>query len=158
MTCKQCNSAAINPHLHGRQAGVDLDLCDVCYWRARAAQARAQASDELKRSEAFEFEGNRRQPQATSRVDELKITREELVALLKETAEGAARVAMEGAREGYESALPAQFARVAAAARAQAFEEAAKACDELARLYPDEGGAPDDCAAAIRALATKDAK
>lgn len=42
-----------------------------------------------------------------------------------------------------------------AQARVRAFEEAARTCDELARLYQDEGGAPDDCAAAIRALAAK---
>lgn len=34
--CKRCSSHAINPTLHGRQPGVDLDLCDVCYWRMRA--------------------------------------------------------------------------------------------------------------------------
>ena len=31
-----CGSYAINPHKHGREDGVDLDLCDVCYWRKRA--------------------------------------------------------------------------------------------------------------------------
>ena len=31
-----CGSYAINPHEHGREDGVDLDLCDVCYWRKRA--------------------------------------------------------------------------------------------------------------------------
>jgi len=36
-SCKTCYSYAINPHTHGREAGVDLDLCDVCYWRKRAA-------------------------------------------------------------------------------------------------------------------------
>lgn len=34
--CKRCLSYAINPHCHGRESGVDLDLCDVCYWRKRA--------------------------------------------------------------------------------------------------------------------------
>ena len=29
-----CGSYAINPDHHGRQ-GDHLDLCDVCYWRAR---------------------------------------------------------------------------------------------------------------------------
>jgi hypothetical protein len=33
--CK-CGSFAINPQCHGRDPGVDLDLCDVCYWRVRA--------------------------------------------------------------------------------------------------------------------------
>ncbi len=36
MTCKKCGSFAINPNLHEREPGVDLDLCDVCYWRVRA--------------------------------------------------------------------------------------------------------------------------
>jgi len=31
-----CGSHAINPHSYGREPGVDLDLCDVCYWRTRA--------------------------------------------------------------------------------------------------------------------------
>jgi hypothetical protein len=35
-SCKRCGSLAINPHLHGRVKGVDLELCDVCYWRKRA--------------------------------------------------------------------------------------------------------------------------
>lgn len=34
--CKICGSYAINPEEHGREAGKDLDLCDVCYWRKRA--------------------------------------------------------------------------------------------------------------------------
>ncbi len=34
--CRCCQSHAINPEHHGRVAGVDLDLCDVCYWRKRA--------------------------------------------------------------------------------------------------------------------------
>lgn len=36
MKCKKCGSYAINPTAHGREPGIDLDLCDVCYWRARA--------------------------------------------------------------------------------------------------------------------------
>ena len=36
MQCSRCKSFGINPHLHGREVGVDLDLCDVCYWRKRA--------------------------------------------------------------------------------------------------------------------------
>lgn len=36
MACKNCGSYAINPHLHGRTDDVDLNLCDVCYWRTRA--------------------------------------------------------------------------------------------------------------------------
>lgn len=34
--CKICGSFAICPGHHGRTEGVDLDLCDVCYWRKRA--------------------------------------------------------------------------------------------------------------------------
>jgi hypothetical protein len=34
--CKNCGSYAISPNLHGRKPGVDMDLCDVCYWRKRA--------------------------------------------------------------------------------------------------------------------------
>lgn len=33
---KGCGSYAVNPEHHGRTYGVDLDLCDVCYWRKRA--------------------------------------------------------------------------------------------------------------------------
>ena len=33
---KLCGSYAINDRAHGREAGVDLDLCDVCYWRKRS--------------------------------------------------------------------------------------------------------------------------
>lgn len=32
MTCKRCNSYAINHHCHGRDESRE-DLCDVCYWR-----------------------------------------------------------------------------------------------------------------------------
>lgn len=35
-TCKICGSYAINDSQNGRTRGVDLDLCDVCYWRQRA--------------------------------------------------------------------------------------------------------------------------
>ena len=35
MRCVRCYSYAINHALHGRD-GSDGDLCDVCYWRARA--------------------------------------------------------------------------------------------------------------------------
>ena len=37
--CTRCRSGAINPSDHGRTDGVDLDLCDVCYWRKRAESA-----------------------------------------------------------------------------------------------------------------------
>ena len=34
--CTECGSYAINHHCHGRD-GSDPELCDVCYWRKRAA-------------------------------------------------------------------------------------------------------------------------
>jgi len=37
---KGCGSYAVNPEHHGRTYGVDLDLCDVCYWRKRAPEPR----------------------------------------------------------------------------------------------------------------------
>ena len=42
---KRCHSYAINPHLHGREKGVDLDLCDVCYWRKRAEAKKSKGSE-----------------------------------------------------------------------------------------------------------------
>jgi hypothetical protein len=36
MNCKRCGSFAINPEHHGRIPNIDLDLCDVCYWRKQA--------------------------------------------------------------------------------------------------------------------------
>ena len=38
MSMCKCGSYAINHHAHGRD-GSDGDLCDVCYWRKRAASA-----------------------------------------------------------------------------------------------------------------------
>jgi len=38
--CKRCGSFAVNPHLHGREKGKDLHLCDVCYWRKRAESSK----------------------------------------------------------------------------------------------------------------------
>lgn len=37
--CRLCRSYAINPHMYDREPGVDLDLCDVCYWKTRAEQS-----------------------------------------------------------------------------------------------------------------------
>lgn len=54
-TCRVCRSHAINPHLHGRTEAVDLDLCDVCYWRSRAE---AQA-EELKALRGYLLEEHR---------------------------------------------------------------------------------------------------
>ena len=49
MRCVRCYSYAINHAQHGRD-GSDGDLCDVCYWRARAeypaAAARVPLTDE----------------------------------------------------------------------------------------------------------------
>jgi hypothetical protein len=36
--CKICGGYAVTPHLHGREPGVNLDLCDVCYWRKHAKE------------------------------------------------------------------------------------------------------------------------
>jgi hypothetical protein len=41
MKCAQCQSCAINPHLHGRD-DTRLDLCDVCWWRNRAEAAQSR--------------------------------------------------------------------------------------------------------------------
>lgn len=46
MRCKRCGSYAINPHCHGREEDIDLDLCDVCYWRKRAEQAIQKLADQ----------------------------------------------------------------------------------------------------------------
>ena len=40
--CKLCGSYAINPHSHGRDPKADVNLCDVCYWRVRAARAQEE--------------------------------------------------------------------------------------------------------------------
>ena len=42
MRCVRCYSYAINHAQHGRD-GSDGDLCDVCYWRARAEYPAAPA-------------------------------------------------------------------------------------------------------------------
>lgn len=39
MKCNQCGSSAINDNMHGREKGIDLDYCDVCYWRFRAEKS-----------------------------------------------------------------------------------------------------------------------
>lgn len=49
-----CGSYAINQHLHGRMLGVDLDLCDVCYWRKRAAVV-AMSDEQIILTLAAEF-------------------------------------------------------------------------------------------------------
>ncbi len=52
--CKQCGSFAINPSAHGRADGVDLDLCDVCYWRTRYDKLAAEQLDDLAQAEIHE--------------------------------------------------------------------------------------------------------
>ena len=42
--CKTCGSHAINPK--DRELGDALDLCDVCYWRARYADCRRKTLEE----------------------------------------------------------------------------------------------------------------
>lgn len=41
--CKECSSCAINPGRLGRDM-LDLDLCDVCYWRVRAERLQAEVN------------------------------------------------------------------------------------------------------------------
>ena len=45
--CSRCGSAAINPFSHGRDPAKDLHLCDVCYWRERAEEGRAEDLEEI---------------------------------------------------------------------------------------------------------------
>lgn len=49
-TCIRCGSHAINHHHHGRD-GSRPDLCDVCYWRAKAEEL--QAAPKSNAGEAF---------------------------------------------------------------------------------------------------------
>lgn len=42
MKCKRCFSHAINEHMHGRTKGRNVDLCDVCYWRAEYDSVQAE--------------------------------------------------------------------------------------------------------------------
>jgi len=48
--CERCGSYAINEHSHGRIKGVNLQLCDVCYWRAiaEALEIKLQQQGEVK--------------------------------------------------------------------------------------------------------------
>lgn len=46
--CK-CGSFAINEHAHGRIKGKHSDLCDVCYWREEAKQARREGWEQAAR-------------------------------------------------------------------------------------------------------------
>lgn len=65
MTCKICNSHAINHDKHGRD-GSDPDLCDVCYWRKRAAVFRPispsfamfRVGDLVSKPKGYSFDGN----------------------------------------------------------------------------------------------------
>lgn len=42
-TCNDCaHICGEECGLHGREAGIDLDLCDVCYWRKRAEERDAE--------------------------------------------------------------------------------------------------------------------
>jgi hypothetical protein len=49
-----CASHAINPHRHGREPDVDLDLCDVCYWRKRAVDWRKWPGEKPKNDDPIE--------------------------------------------------------------------------------------------------------
>jgi len=48
-----CGSHAVNPHLHGREPGADLDLCDICYWRTRAEKLLEERDIEAGLAEQF---------------------------------------------------------------------------------------------------------
>lgn len=50
--CK-CGSFAINEHAHGRIKGKHSDLCDVCYWREEAKQARREGWEQAKREAQY---------------------------------------------------------------------------------------------------------
>ena len=58
-SCKNCGSAAINPSLHGRIDGKDLDLCDVCYWRsyAESLELRVEALESRAKEDAKFWSG-----------------------------------------------------------------------------------------------------
>jgi hypothetical protein len=49
-----CGSYAINPHLHGRMNGIDMDKCDVCYWRS-AAESAIKFAERTAQCEVFTF-------------------------------------------------------------------------------------------------------
>lgn len=54
-TCS-CGSCAINPQRHGREVGVDMYKCDVCYWRTRAEELRKERAEmvaALRKAEAM---------------------------------------------------------------------------------------------------------
>jgi len=52
--CK-CGSFAINQHSNGREPGVDLHLCDVCYWRTRVDTKDSEFITEEDFSLLFDF-------------------------------------------------------------------------------------------------------
>ena len=76
-----CGSYAINPDHHGRQ-GDHLDLCDVCYWRARhdALAAEREALTKLTSDLLAENAGLRDKADRLA-VDLADITMVELAAL-----------------------------------------------------------------------------
>jgi hypothetical protein len=54
----QCGSYAINTHCHGRTPGVDLELCDVCYWRTRAEGLEKERAEMLATWKHFRLQGS----------------------------------------------------------------------------------------------------
>ena len=48
MNCKLCSSHAINPQFYDREPNIDLDLCDVCYWKTRAERLIDSMRDQSK--------------------------------------------------------------------------------------------------------------
>ena len=71
--CRVCSSFAINHHAHGRD-GSDADLCDVCYWHARAdiEMRRVAAERERWESKAREMATNYRSNGLTAEADGLE--------------------------------------------------------------------------------------
>ncbi|MFT0534000.1 hypothetical protein ACMHYJ_14400 [Castellaniella hirudinis] len=58
--CEKCGSYAINPGRHGRD-NTDQGLCDVCFWRKRAAEKeRSLAETQRQIIEAAERRGYER--------------------------------------------------------------------------------------------------
>ena len=49
---------AINQSHHGREPGVDLDLCDVCYWRTRYETTLTALSDVVDGLDADDLESS----------------------------------------------------------------------------------------------------
>ena len=92
--CRVCSSLAINPHMHGREDGVDLDLCDVCYWRTRAAESesRAKKAEDMLEESCLDCETNEKE-------------REESEGFFREVLDGLMNI-FPAVKEGFEDLSP----------------------------------------------------